>query len=62
MAARKSEIRKVNFFFYKESKSNQKKKKKWVVGRGGVGCVARVSDFFLKNPSLKKTIVFFLRG
>ena len=44
-------------FFYIESKSN---KKNLVVGRGGGGDVARVSDFFFffqKNPtkSDKKT-------
>ena len=44
--------------FYKESKSN--KKKFWRVGGEGVG-VARVSDFFQSNPSLKKNL-FFLEG
>ena len=39
-------------------------KKNLAVGRGGGGCVARVSDifffffFFLKNPSLKKCFLF----
>ena len=41
-----------NDFFYKESKSN--KKKILVVGRGGVGGVARISDFFFKRIQVWK--------
>ena len=41
-------------FFYKESKPN----KILAGGRAGGGGVARVSDFFLKNPSLKKKQLF----
>ena len=44
--------------FYEESKFN---KKNLAVGRGGGGCVARVSDFFLfsKESKPEKKIVFF---
>ena len=41
-------------FFNKESKFN---KKNLAVGRGGGGCVARVSDFF--HPSLTKNCFLF---
>ena len=55
MAAKISAI-----FFYKKSengffiKNANLTKKNLAGGRGGAGGVSRVSDFFQKNPSLKK--------
>ena len=50
-------------FLNKESKSNQKKI--LAIRRGGVGSVARVSDFvffFSKESKSEKKILSFLRG
>ena len=67
MAARISEIflfkkpTRKGIFFSKESKSN-KKKKFWLLEGEGVGCVARLSDFFFQNPSLKTKFCFLFEG
>ena len=49
-----------DFFFIKNPNLTKKKSGGWE-GRGGGGCVAKVSDFFFfqKNPSLKKKCFLF---